>query len=164
MLPVVIVDDSHEDALLAQRALAQCKVRNPIILLNSGNACLDYFQALPPYNERTVPCLLLLDMMMAPISGLDVLRKLQSLPAAQGSVLVMISGLAEWRVINEGYRLGAHTFLVKPLVIEDVLQMLNSIPTLAISNVSGGYEISIASESSAPGRRLASDSEINLQA
>lgn len=164
MLPVVIVDDSHEDSLLAQRALAQCKVRNLIVPLNSGNACLDFFQALPPYNNRSLPCLLLLDMMMAPISGLDVLRKLQSIPAAQGSVLVMISGLAEWRVINEGYRLGAHTFLVKPLVIEDVLQMLNSIPTLAISNVSGGYEISLAGNSAALGRKVASDNEINLQA
>ena len=87
---------------------------------------------------------------MAPISGLDVLRKLQSIPAAHGSVLVMISGLAEWRIINEGYRLGAHTFLLKPLVIEDILQMLNSIPTLAISSVSDGYEISIAASPPRP--------------
>ena len=164
MLPLVIVDDSHEDALLAQRALAQCKVRNPIILLNSGHACLDYFQGIPPYNERSVPCLLLLDMMMAPVSGLDVLQKLHLIPAAQGSVLVMISGLAEWRVINEGYRLGAHTFLVKPLVIEDILQMLNSIPSLSISNISGGYEISIARKSPVAGRRSLPESGFSFQA
>lgn len=163
MLPLVIVDDSHEDALLAQRALAQCKVRNPIVLLNSGNACLDYFQGIPPYDERAVPCLLLLDMMMAPVSGLDVLQKLRSVPAAQGSVLVMISGLAEWRVINEGYRLGADTFLVKPLVVEDILQMLNSIPSLSVANLSDGYEISIVGKS-APVRRGSPENGFSFQA
>ena len=155
VLPVVIVDDSREDALLAQRALSHCKVQNPIVMLNSGNACLDFFQGLEPYTARSVPCLLLMDMMMAPTSGLDVLRKLQSIPAARGSVLVMISGLAEWRVINEGYRLGAHTFLVKPLVVDDVMQMLNCIPTLSIAAVEHGYEICIAGSPSAPAKRAA---------
>jgi CheY-like chemotaxis protein len=164
MLPVVIVDDSHEDTLLAQRALAQCKVQNPITLLSSGNACLDFFQGLEPYGERRLPCLLLLDMMMAPVSGLDVLRKLRSVPAASGSILVMISGLAEWRVINEGYRLGAQTFLLKPLAVEDVIQMLNSIPSLSISSVSEGYEISLADKSTAPVRRPPSESGLNVQA
>ena len=103
-------------------------------------------------------------MMMAPVSGLDVLQRLPSIPAAQGSVLVMISGLAEWRVINEGYRLGAHTFLLKPLVIEDVLQMLNSIPSLSISNVSDGYEISIAGKSAVPGRRSLPESGFSFRA
>jgi CheY-like chemotaxis protein len=164
MLPVVIVDDSHEDALLAQRALAQCKVQNPVILLNSGHACLDYFQGIAPYSKRSLPCLLLLDMMMAPLSGLDVLRQLESLPAARGSILVMISGLAGWRVINEGYRLGAHTFLLKPLAVEDVMQMLNSIPSLAVSQVTDGYEISIAGKPSLSGRQPPSSTGLNIPA
>jgi CheY-like chemotaxis protein len=155
MLPVVLVDDCREDILLAQRALSHCKVQNPVTVLNSGNACLDFFQGIEPYTARSLPCLLLLDMMMAPTSGLDVLRKLQNLPAARGSVFVMVSGLAEWRLINEGYRLGAHTFLVKPLVVEDVMQMLNSIPTLSIAAVPRGYEICIAGSPSAPAQRAA---------
>src|SRR5688500_18780390 len=121
MLPIVIVDDSREDALLAQRALHQCKVQNPVIILNSGKACVDFFQGVPPYTGRFLPCVLLLDMMMSPQSGLDVLRQLQTVPAARGSIFIMISGLAEWRAVNEGYRLGADTFLVKPLTVSDII-------------------------------------------
>jgi CheY-like chemotaxis protein len=147
MLPVVIVDDSLEDALLAQRALIQCKVLNPVIRLNSGNACIDFLQGTAPYASRSLPCLLLLDMMMAPTNGLDVLRKIQTIPAARGSIFVMISGLAEWGVISQGYRLGAHTFLVKPLTVDDVMQMLNSVAGLLITPFADGYEISIAGSS-----------------
>jgi CheY-like chemotaxis protein len=168
MLPVVIVDDSREDALLAQRALVQCKVQNPIILLNSGNACLDFFQGLEPYSGRSLPCLLLLDMMMAPMGGLDVLRKLQSLHSARGSIFVMISGLAEWRIINEGYRLGAHTFLVKPLTVDDVMQMLNAVPSLSIATVPQGYEICFSGSVRAAGQQPAAEggsgSILNIQA
>src|SRR5687767_10220730 len=127
MLPIVIVDDSREDALLALRALQHCKVQNPITLLNNGRACVDFFSGTHPYRERKLPCLLLLDMMMPPFGGLDVLRELQSIPAAASSVIVMVSGLAEWRAINQGYRLGANTYLVKPLSVDDMMQMLNTI-------------------------------------
>ena len=167
MLPIVIVDDSHEDALLAQRVFAHCKVQNPIIVLDSGKACLDYFSGAEPYMGRSVPCLLLLDLVMTPLSGLDVLDKLRSVPHARGSVLVMLSGLSEWRVVHEGYQLGAHTFLIKPLLVQDIMQMLNSVPALAINKLPDGYEISIsgsapAATEKAPGNRI--DNTLTIQA
>ena len=167
MLPIVIVDDSHEDALLAQRVFAHCKVQNPILVLNSGRACLDYFCGVEPYTGRSVPCLLLLDLVMAPVSGLDVLDRLRSIPHARGSVFVMLSGLSEWRVVHEGYQLGAHTFLVKPLLVQDIMQMLNSVPALAINKLPDGYEISIsgsvpAGSEKPPGNRI--DNTLTIQA
>jgi CheY-like chemotaxis protein len=147
MLPIVIVDDAREDALLAQRVLAHCKVQNPVVLLDSGEACMDYFQGFGLHVGRSLPCLLLLDMIMPPMNGIAVLRQLRELPAARGSVFVMLSGLTELKTIQEGYQLGAHTFLVKPLLVEDVMQMLNAIPSLAINKVPKGYEISISSAS-----------------
>ena len=163
MLPIVIVDDAREDALLAQRVLTQCRVQNPITILGSGEACLDYFKGIGSHGGRTLPCLLFLDMIMAPVSGLDVLRDLAKLPEARGSILIMLSGLTELRTIHEGYQLGAHTFLVKPLAVEDVIQMLNTIPALTVVKLPNGYEIAPSGpERTGPGRR--SDPERRIQA
>lgn len=163
MLPIVIVDDSREDALLAQRVLTQCKVQNPITILGSGEECLDYFKGDGLHAARSLPCLLFLDMVMAPVSGLDVLRELSRLPEARGSVLIMLSGLTELRTIHEGYQLGAHTFLVKPLAAEDVIQMLNTIPALTVVKLPSGYEIA-PSTSDRPGEGRRSDPELRIKA
>ena len=147
MLPIVIVDDSPDDAILAQRVLGQCKIQNPVILLKSGQAGLDYFRAAPPFENRTLPCLLLLDMIMAPVSGLNVLLRLRDISAARRSVIVMLSGLADLRTIHEGYQLGANTFLVKPLSAGDVMQMLRAIRGLSVNPVANGYELMVPSVS-----------------
>ncbi|HEX7862683.1 MAG TPA: response regulator [Verrucomicrobiae bacterium] len=142
MLPLLIVDDAREDALLVQRVLSQCKILNPVLVLNSGDACLDFFEAVGPFTERKLPCLVLLDMIMAPLSGLDVLGKLRSHGwLAKGSMVVMLSGLTDIKAIHEGYQLGAKTFLIKPLQAEDVMQMLNSIASLSAVKRPDGYEL-----------------------
>ena len=150
MVPILIVDDSREDALLAQRVLSQCKLLNPAILLPSGDACLDYFEGVTPFTDRKLPCLVLLDMIMAPLSGTDVLRRLG--PEKDGSLFIMISGLTDLKSIHQGYQLGARTFLIKPLRPEDVMQMLEAIPAIRVEQRAGGYELLL--NHSAAGRVL----------
>ena len=150
MVPILIVDDSREDALLAQRVLSQCKLLNPAVILPSGDACLDYFEGIAPFAIRKLPCLVLLDMIMAPLSGIDVLRKLG--PEKEGSLFVMLSGLSDLKSIHQGYQLGARTFLIKPLRAEDVMQMLDAIPAIRVEQRAGGYELLL--NHSATGRVL----------
>jgi DNA-binding response OmpR family regulator len=90
-----------------------------------------------------LPCILFLDMVMKPISGLEVLRRLKNLPAAKGSILIMLSGLTDIKKIAEGYRLGASTFLIKPLIPAEFVQMLKAVNGLGINKVSGGLVLSI---------------------
>lgn len=146
MLPILIVDDSREDALLAQRVLAHCKIQNPLTIVSNGAACLDFFLGNPPFQDRSLPCLVLLDMVMAPMTGVQVLTELAKFTEARESVIVMLSGLPEWPAIHAGYQLGAQTFLVKPLVADDVLQMLSGIRALAVHEVPNGYEIIISQQ------------------
>ena len=69
MLPIVIVDDSREDAMLAIRVLKECKIVNPIIVLKSGEECIDFFEGKGEHGNRSLPCLLFLDLAMNPIRG-----------------------------------------------------------------------------------------------
>jgi CheY-like chemotaxis protein len=140
MMPILIVDDSKEDADLASRILWQCKIRNPIEVLNSGKGCLDWFEAKSSRRD-TSPCLVLLDLSMKPESGIDVLRHFAQTgnTKARQSMFVMLSGISDYNIVREGYLLGAVTFLVKPLRCDDVLHMVKAVRGLNVRSVSDGH-------------------------
>lgn len=142
MMSIVIVDDSGEDAALAARVLNQCKILNPVQIFKSGQECIDYFEKTGSRAAGTLPCLLLLDLAMNPTSGVDVLRHLRDSPNAKDSVLVMLSGVTDYKIIHEGYQLGATTFLFKPLRADDVLRMIKAMRGLSLATTSAGHVLS----------------------
>lgn len=79
-------------------------------------------------------------MVMPQTNGLDVLRELTRDPYAQNCVSVMLSGLQNLKAINEGYQLGAKTFLLKPITKEDILQMIEALADkVNVEACSDGY-------------------------
>jgi CheY-like chemotaxis protein len=142
MLPIVVVDDLESDLFMAERILRQCKILNPIELIRSGNGCISYFEAKNGYEERVLPCLLLMDLIM-PTPGVEVLRYLKDRGFIKDSIVVMLSGLQDFKAIHEGYQLGARTFLVKPLTIEDVVQMISALPGLQVKQEADGNIVSL---------------------
>lgn len=142
MMPIIIVDDAGEDATLASRVLTQCKILNPVQILKSGQECIDYFEKSGSFAAGTLPCLLLLDLAMTPMSGVDVLRQLRESANAKGSFLVMLSGVTDYKIIHEGYQLGATTFLFKPLRPDDMLRMIKAMRGLKVASTSAGHILS----------------------
>jgi CheY-like chemotaxis protein len=145
MLPILVVDDAEGDLILAERVLRQCKILNPIRLINSGNGCIAYFEGMAPFEQRELPCLVLLDLVM-PTSGVEVLKYLQEKGLAKTSILVMLSGLQDLKSIHQGYQFGARTFLIKPINEEDVLQMLSTLKGVHIIRNKEGYVVSLDTE------------------
>src|ERR1041385_4597193 len=125
MLRIIVVDDRKEDLLLAHRVLSQCKVLNQVTLFNGGDECVAHIREIQEVGpcERPEPSLIFLDMMMTQSTGLDVLRFLQSSPYSKHCAVVMMSGLRDIKAVNEGYQLGAKTFVLKPLSTRDVLEV-----------------------------------------
>jgi CheY-like chemotaxis protein len=139
MLPLVIVDDSRNDAILASTVLQQAKILNPIHILTSGEECIKFIKGEGEHAHRTLPCLFLLDLLMGPTGGIDVLRYLsKSADYAKGSMVVMLSGLSDLKLVQKGYQLGAATFLVKPLQIDDVMRLASSVRGLSATRVASG--------------------------
>jgi CheY-like chemotaxis protein len=129
MFPILIVDDAREDQILAESVLRHCKIQNPVRFMTTGEECIRYFRG--DWKSRdghpAEPCLLLLDLSMHPIGGLEVLRQIEQLPLARRSIKVMVSGINDIKAVRHGYLLGAQTFLVKPLTREEILEFLSSI-------------------------------------
>ena len=132
---------------MAVRVLKQCKVVNPIIVLTSGQECIDFFEGKGEYGNRSLPCLLFLDLSMQPISGVEVLQRLKahlgSTPNFGGSVVIMLPGVQDLKLVNEGYQIGASTFLVKPLRSEDIMQIASAVRGLGVERNEEGNVLTL---------------------
>ena len=140
MMPIVIVDDSREDLTLALRVFLNCKILNPIRPLHSGKQCIDYFEE----GAERLPCVVFLDLMMNPVSGIEVLRKLKDHHAAQGSIFVMLSGASDYAMVREGYLLGAATFVVKPLTCEEIMRTFRNLRGVTFKSQEDGHVVGCA--------------------
>jgi DNA-binding response OmpR family regulator len=86
--------------------------------------------------------LIFLDLVMKPQDGLELLRLLKRENLAPGSVIVMLSGLTDTKMLHDGYQLGAHTFLVKPLTVQDVMGLLNTLKhSIGVQNEAAGNRL-----------------------
>ena len=141
MLEILIVDDVREDVLLAERVIrTQCKLVNPIALCISGEEALAKISEL----ERAgTPYLMLLDVVMGPTSGFDVLRaRSKQMKKVQTSAVVMMSGLTDLKAVHTGYQLGADTFVFKPFTREDMMQVLDGFHgRISADRVETGYAL-----------------------
>ena len=141
LAPIFIVDDAQDDCRFIARVLGQCKILNPA-LIKSADRCIEYFDRALQIPDMKLPVLILLDLNMAPTSGVQVLEHLHGQGITARVPVVMLSGMRDIKVIQHGYQLGARTFLIKPISQEDVIHLLSAIRTINIDEVSGGYVLS----------------------
>ncbi len=115
---ILLVDDNPDDILLVRRTFQRAGSQHRLLALTSGLDAIAYFQGAPPYGDRAkfpLPDLVLLDIKMPACDGFEVLRWVRhQLQFAQIPV-VMLTSSDEIRDVNLAYKLGANSFLVKPL-------------------------------------------------
>ena len=108
---IVLVEDNPDDQTLTLRALKKQNLANEIIVLNDGVEALAFL--LDP--EKPLPHLLLLDLKLPKLDGLQLLRRLRSEPRTQLLPVVVLTSSDEDRDVIEGYRLGANSYIHKPV-------------------------------------------------
>jgi CheY-like chemotaxis protein len=138
MVKIIVADDTKEDLVLIHRILQQVKLLNPVLLVNGAAECVEKLKTMQRGRGPAEPSLMLIDLIMPQESGLDVLRYLQN-SDYRDCVVVMLSGLRDVKAIHEGYQLGAKTFLLKPLTVMDVVELVNSLPEISIEERDAGY-------------------------
>jgi two-component system, response regulator len=108
---IVLVEDNPDDQTLTLRALKKQNLANDIIVLSDGVEALEYL--LDP--EKPLPNLVLLDLKLPKLDGLQLLRRLRSEPRTQLLPVVVLTSSDEDRDVIEGYRLGANSYIRKPV-------------------------------------------------
>lgn len=108
---IVLVEDNPDDQALTLRALKKQNIANEIIVLQDGVEALEYL--LDP--SKQLPHLVLLDLKLPKLDGLQVLRRLRSEPRTELLPVVVLTSSDEDRDVIDGYRLGANSYIRKPV-------------------------------------------------
>ncbi len=113
---ILQVEDDPNDVFLLQHAMRKVGVANPIHVASDGQQAIDYLAGTGKFADRKIfplPCLVLLDLKLPYVMGLNVLKWIRQQPGPARVVLLM-SASAQEGDIGTAYRLGANGFLVKP--------------------------------------------------
>src|SRR5688572_19335100 len=113
MKPILQVEDDPNDVFFLQKAMNKVGVTNPIHVVSDGQEAIDYLKGNGKFFDRAIfpfPCLVLLDLKLPYVMGLEVLRWIREQPWSNLPV-IMLSASAEDADIGTSYRLGANAFL-----------------------------------------------------
>ncbi len=115
--PILLVEDSPQDVELTLAALSRHNIANQVIVARDGAEALDYLFRRGPFADRPegLPAVVLLDLKLPLVDGLQVLREARSEESLRVVPIVMLTSSREERDLVESYRLGANAFVVKPV-------------------------------------------------
>ena len=116
-LEVLLVEDDPDDLELTLHALREARITNPIQIARDGEEALDYIFSRGPFSgrEATRPRVILLDLKLPKVDGLQVLRQIKADQRTRGVPIVILTSSSEDRDLIEGYRLGANSYIQKPV-------------------------------------------------
>jgi CheY-like chemotaxis protein len=132
MLPlkrILLAEDSPQDVEMTLHALEEYHLANEVIVVNNGVEALDYLFARGKFAGRTagLPVVVLLDLKMPKVDGLEVLRQLKSDPELKRIPVVMMTSSREEQDLVRSYDLGVNAYVVKPV---DFRQFTDSVRKL----------------------------------
>lgn len=129
--PILLVEDSPQDLELTLAALAKCQLANEIVVARDGAEALDYLNRRGAFSDRQSgdPAVVLLDLKLPKLDGLEVLAKAKGDPATRHIPIVMLTSSREERDLVASYKLGVNSFVVKPV---DFREFFDAIQDLGV--------------------------------
>ncbi len=123
---ILLVEDNPDDELLTLRALKKNNIMNKVAIARDGQQALDYFFDATAHT-RKAPTLVLLDLKLPIIDGLEVLRRLRSDPRTSMQPVVILTSSREEQDIVSGYRLGTNSYIRKPVDFDQFVEAIRQL-------------------------------------
>lgn len=127
---ILLVEDNPEDVEITVRAFKKRNLKNKIHVVEDGEEALDYIFATGAYHERDInhrPKVILLDLKLPKVDGLEVLRRIRADERTKQIPVVVLTSSQEERDIVESYKLGVNSYIVKPV---DFVKFLETVSEL----------------------------------
>jgi len=124
---ILLIEDDIDHADLITEVLEKNGIKNEIILMKDGQEVIDYFQGKYVNTTERIAdkiSLIVLDLNLPKINGMDVLKFLKKNPVYCSIPVVIFSTTSEVRVIAEGYKNGANSFITKPISYENFVEKM----------------------------------------
>lgn len=115
---ILLVEDNPSDIELTQRALEINRIANPLVIVEDGQAAVDYLfgaGAFAGRDTREQPALTLLDLKLPKLDGIEVLRRLRADPRTRRLPVVILTSSKEQEDLAAGYDLGVNSYIRKPV-------------------------------------------------
>ena len=124
---ILLVEDNPDDELLAMRALKKNNILNEVKVARDGAEALEYLESLSA--DEALPELILLDLQLPKVSGLEVLKAIRENPRTQLLPVVILTSSDEEKDLVSSYQLGANSYIRKPV---DFSQFVEAVQQLGI--------------------------------
>jgi two-component system, response regulator len=121
---ILLVEDNPDDAGLTIRALKKYHLANHLLHLSDGEEALNYIFS---QNLTAIPKIILLDLKMPKVDGIEVLRKIKSDEHKKIIPVVVLTSSKEERDIVESYKLGVNAYIVKPVDFDKFVKAISEI-------------------------------------
>jgi CheY-like chemotaxis protein len=128
--PILLVEDNPDDEALTLRAFAKNRIAAPVVVARDGVEALDYMFGTGSHAGRdltVMPAVVLLDLKLPRIDGLEVLRRLRANALTALVPVVVLTTSREQQDIVESYSLGANSYIRKPVDFERFIQAIGQI-------------------------------------
>jgi len=129
---ILLVEDNPDDVLLTKRAFKKSNILNELVVARDGVEALDYLFGTGAYKDRdmsVMPILILLDLNLPKIDGIEILRRLRADERTKLIPVVVLTSSKEQKDLIESYSLGANSYIRKPV---DFDQFINAVRQLAL--------------------------------
>jgi CheY-like chemotaxis protein len=122
--PIVLAEDNANDVELTLAALRENRVVNEVVVLRDGAETLDYLYCRNRYRDRarSAPALVLLDLKMPRVDGLEVLRQIKADPGLRVIPVVVLTSSREEQDLVRSYDLGVNAYVVKPVEFGEFIE------------------------------------------
>jgi len=126
---ILLAEDNPKDVELTLTALAENHLANEVVVVRDGEEALDYLLRRGRFALRAEgnPAVVLLDLKMPRVDGLEVLRQIKSDDTLKTVPVVMLTSSREERDLVESYRLGANAYVVKPVGFEQFVEAVREV-------------------------------------
>ena len=127
---ILLVEDNPDDEALTMRAFQRNNIRNPVVCVRDGQEALDWLFAQGAHAGRDAgnrPSVVLLDLKLPKVDGLEVLRRVREHQATKLTPIVILTSSREERDRLEGYSLGANSYIQKPVDFEQFVEAIRQL-------------------------------------
>lgn len=127
--PILLVEDNPKDLDLALHALEKSNLANEVVVVRDGKEAIDYLFRHGAYAERPQgnPAVVLLDLKLPKLDGIQVLEKIKAEPSLQTMPVVMLTTSREEKDLVKSYQLGVNAYVVKPVAFKDFIAAIQEL-------------------------------------
>lgn len=124
---VLLVEDDPGDVILTQEGLRASKLHINLHVVDNGEKALAFLHQAPPYEDAPRPGLIILDLNLPRVNGMEVLREIKSSEMLQTIPTVILTTSRAEEDVVRSYKLGANCYVSKPLNLDEFVKVVGSI-------------------------------------